>query len=548
MEVKVNNRTVRLEDSDFLAAGGQAKVYAKGDTVYKIYHDPKLLVSQKKMQELAANASNSAVALPKDQITDAVGCRIGLTFDFLKNTEPIFNMGSNGYWQDKNLTAEKAVALIEAAKKSIQAVHDKNCLIVDLNPFNLLVDQKTLLKHWLIDTESWQTKSFPATAIMPGIRDFSSKAFSRLTDWYSFAIITCEFFIGVHPFKGGAHPRFGPKDMELRMQNNASVFDKNVRLNARIRALDTIPENYRKWYFQLFQEGKRIPPPEAGVLQGVRVVQKVLQQAVAFEVELLQEYQANVTRHRFIDGKRVVWAGRKIWIDQVEYPSADEVIFCENEPVFLKLNESGQAEIKSKFQVVGAEVFAEKLCISDNTLFVKSGSAITQVEFTKLGKMLSVSLGQSWNVLPLATKVFDGVCYQDALGEPYLIVPGVAFIRTAELKGFKILNARKQHNIILVLAHKSGQNTVFIFVLDKTFGSYTCYTELTDEKDLNTTILKKQVAVSIPDDGKLKLQSLQDGREKILTDKAIDSDFTLGSEDNTVVFFINQRLFKLTMK
>lgn len=548
MEVKVNNRTVRLEDSDFLAAGGQAKVYAKGDTVYKIYHDPKLLVAQKKIQELAANASNSAVALPKDQITDAVGCRIGLTFDFLKNTEPIFNMGSNGYWQDKNLTVEKATALIEAAKKSVQAVHDKNCLIVDLNPFNLLVDQKTLLKHWLIDTESWQTKSFPATAIMPGVRDFSSKTFSRLTDWYSFAIITCEFFIGVHPFKGGAHPRFGPKDMELRMQNNASVFDKNVRLNARIRALDVIPENYRKWYFQLFQEGKRIPPPEAGVLQGVRVAQKVLQQAVAFEVELLQEYQANVTRHRFIDGKRVVWAGRKIWIDKVEYPSADEVIFCENEPVFLKLSESGQVEIKSKFQVVGAEIFAEKLCVNDNTLFVKSGSAITQVEFTKLGAVLSVSLGQSWNVLPLATKVFDGVCYQDALGEPYLIVPGVAFIRTAELKGFRIINARKQHNTILLLGHKNGQNTVFTLVLDKTFSSYTCHTELTDEKDLNVTVLKKQIAVSIPDDGKLKLQSLQDGKEKLLTDKAIDSDFTLSSEDNAVVFFINQRLFKLTMK
>lgn len=548
MEVKVNNRTVRLEDSDFLAAGGQAKVYAKGDTVYKIYHDPKLLVAQKKMQELAVNASNSAVALPKDQITDAVGCRIGLTFDFLKNTEPIFNMGSNGYWQDKSLTPEKAVKLIEAAKKSIQEVHDKDCLIVDLNPFNLLVDQKTLLKHWLIDTESWQTKSFPATAIMPGIRDFSSKTFSRLTDWYSFAIITCEFFIGVHPFKGGAHPRFGPKDMELRMQNNASVFDKNVRLNARIRALDAVPENYRKWYFQLFQEGKRTPPPEAGVLQGVRVVQKVLQQAVAFEVELLQEYQATVTKHRFIDGKRVVWAGRKIWIDKVEYISADEVVFCENEPLFLKLSESGKVEIKSRLQVAGAEVFAEKLCVSDNILFVKSGSAITQVEFIKMGAVLSVSLGQSWNVLPLATKVFDGVCYQDALGEPYLIVPGVAFIKTTELKGFRIINARKQHNVISVLGHKNGQNTIFTLVLDKTFSSYTCYTELTDEKDLNVTILKKQVAVSTPDDGKLKLQSLQDGKERLLLDKAIDSDFVLSSENNTVVFFVNQSLFKLTMK
>ena len=181
-------------------------------------------------------------------------------------------------------------------------------------------------------------------------------------------------------------------------------------------------------------------------------------------------------------------------------------------------------------------------------MFVKQGSALTQVDFIKLGKIISVALGQSWNVLPLATKVFDGVCYQDALGEPYLIVPGVAFIRTVELKSFKIIMAKKQHNVILVLGNKNGQNTLFTFVFDKTFNSYVCYTETTEIKDLNTAVLKKQVMVSIPDDGKIKLQSLIDGKERLLSDKAIDSDFVLSSEDNTTVFFINQRLFKLSVK
>lgn len=173
---------------------------------------------------------------------------------------------------------------------------------------------------------------------------------------------------------------------------------------------------------------------------------------------------------------------------------------------------------------------------------------LTQIEFIKIGKMLSLSFGQSWDVLPFATKVFDGVCYQDTLGQPYLIVPGVAFVHAPELQGFKIIKARKQHNVITVVGYCEGQNELFTFVLNKTFNQYVCYREPIEDKDLNIAILKKQLAVLIPDDGKLKLKSLADGKERLLNDKAIDSDFQLSSEDNTTVFSIGNKLFKLTLK
>ena len=64
---------------------------------------------------------------------------------------------------------------------------------------------------------------------MMSIRDplTPKNGFNKLTDWYSYAIVTFQMYIGIHPFKG-IHPDYKPKDLELRMKDGASVFDKKV--------------------------------------------------------------------------------------------------------------------------------------------------------------------------------------------------------------------------------------------------------------------------------------------------------------------------------
>ena len=66
---------------------------------------------------------------------------------------------------------------------------------------NFLIDRD--MQHVLfIDVDSYQTAGFPATAIMDSIRDRHSSTYSAGTDWFSFAILAFQMFVGVHPYRG----------------------------------------------------------------------------------------------------------------------------------------------------------------------------------------------------------------------------------------------------------------------------------------------------------------------------------------------------------
>ncbi|OAD21092.1 hypothetical protein THIOM_003154, partial [Candidatus Thiomargarita nelsonii] len=44
---------INFTKTDFVAEGGEGELYAKGDQIFKIYNDPKKMISVAKIQELA---------------------------------------------------------------------------------------------------------------------------------------------------------------------------------------------------------------------------------------------------------------------------------------------------------------------------------------------------------------------------------------------------------------------------------------------------------------------------------------------------------------
>ena len=154
--------------------------------------------------------------------------------------------------------------MIRKAQSIVQDVHKVGIIIVDLNEMNFLVDKK-FKELYFIDVDSYQTPSFPATAIMESIRDRQTNTFSTLTDWFSFGIVSFEMFIGIHPFKG-KHPSI--KTMDERMKANMPVFHKDVKYPNVCQPFDIIPQAYKNWYKAMFFEGKRLPPP----LEAVEVI------------------------------------------------------------------------------------------------------------------------------------------------------------------------------------------------------------------------------------------------------------------------------------
>ena len=186
---------ITLSQADFLAAGGEGMVYAKGQFAYKIQHDPKKMIPLAKIGELSA-IQNPNVIRPLDVLLDGKNTPVGYSMRYIKKTVALAQLFPKAYRDREHLTPQMMLALVQKLQGLVVSVHQAGILIVDLNEMNFLVDEKHT-EVYGIDTDSYQTKNFPATAIMDSIRDRHGKPnhFNHGTDWFSFAITAFQMFI-----------------------------------------------------------------------------------------------------------------------------------------------------------------------------------------------------------------------------------------------------------------------------------------------------------------------------------------------------------------
>src|SRR5260370_27240623 len=156
------------------------------------------------------------------------------------------------------ITPEAMLRLVRKMREGVKHVHEHGILIVDLHEMNFLLD-RALQEVLFIDVDSYQTPGFPATALMDSIRDRHAVHFSRETDWFSFGIVSFQMLIGIHPYKG-KHTTLD--DLDARMRANISVLNPQVSLPKVCYPFSVIPPAYRDWYRAIFEEGKRVPPPD----------------------------------------------------------------------------------------------------------------------------------------------------------------------------------------------------------------------------------------------------------------------------------------------
>lgn len=554
IEVQFGGQTHIIDkDREFLAAGGQAELFVKGGKVVKLYFDPKTMPPEKKLAELGLLGRNKSFVIPQEFVRQGKKS-VGLLFDLVKDSVPLQSANSNGFWVDNSITPKSALVVVEKIKATIQFAHERKCLIVDLNPFNVLLSKKDQTQNWFIDTESYATPNFKATAIAPGIRDWQAKEFTTLTDWYSFAIIACEFFLGAHPFRNGSgrHPDFPskPDPMEERMRKNVSVFNKRTQVSSKIRSLDTIPQTYREWFVALFEHGKRTMPPDIAVAQTTRVVAPVIRTSASFVIELLQSYPAEIRQHKFLLGKRIVKAGSKTWVGKVDYDQVGEVFLFEGEPLFASVEESGRLRLVYKSQSVVFDLLVDEIVVSDNRLYAKINDNLVEIEFSNIAGKVIATAGSAWPVMPYATKFFSAVLTQNILGRIFFLIPGYANVHVKELAGHEIENAARTGNVILAVSRKGRKLWRSVIVCTNDYNSYRIETEETDDTDLNAAKLAKPLLVRLTDEMKFELVDLKSGQKRIVDDKdkVLSGQARLASEDDQLMFFAGKNLFRIAMK
>lgn len=549
---------VNLTQRHFVATGGQASVYVKDGTAYKIYTDPKDAIPDAKFSALSA-IKDAAVIKPESLLLNERDTPIGYTMRAVADNYSLCQLFTRTFRDRNKVTQDDIVALAEKLQGHIGNVHRAGILIVDLNELNILVPH-SFDDTFLIDVDSYQTKGYPATVIMPSVRDHSVRAkdFSPLSDWFSYAVLAFQLFVGAHPYKG-VHPPSSsvPKDDQLahRMTNNISAFRPDVRLPKCCYPFDAIPRAFRDWLVAVLDQGKRLPPPSLlGAPVAVIAAQAApfvvssghltITEAWSYEGWRVLGYEesggaslALMTRPTD-GGMQITAGGRVLWNFQHAPTSKTLIGFTPklNRPIALDLvgGRLSFHDLERKTHEL-LEFRADELAKSGGRFYIRSGGQVLELEFAELqSKTIVTASHVVASVMERASTLYEGCSIQNMLGAVFVsLFPRSKAgyqVRVPELDTYKVVDAKFDGGVLMVVGAKAGRYDRLIFRFDDEFTSHDLRTvpDVTPS-GLNFVTLDSGVCVSITEDEKIEAFSARKGAtgSKLVEDASIGNDMRL---------------------
>lgn len=462
MKVQVEGgRCVTLRDREFVAEGGEGRVYARRETAYKVWTDPARRLASDKVAALRRIASPDVIAPQALLRAPGGGDVIGYTMRFVRDAWVLGQLVSPRFANAQGITTADALQIAERLARALRAVHAAGVLVVDLSDVNVLVDSTTA-RPALIDCDSWQTPGHPATAITPAITDpRAGGRWSEGSDWFSYAVLVFSMLVGIHPFRG-KHPHV--RGMAARMAQGLSVLDPQVRTPAVCRPRSIIPAPWLAWFREVLERGHRGPPPVDGVglrstLGATRVVPVraggvAAAMAHAFAASPLPGPQGS--RGATAVPTAMLGAG-------ATGPRGTEITLVTQAGVRVVATRSpGRPGVALQCDAIPVVPATLPLAVDAwhatpyGGVVARIGGELVELVARPLGPRLVVAPRPLARVLPHATQLLDGVAIVNALGRMHahlLIGPGCSrVVRLEALDGRRVLDARFVGHTLQILA------------------------------------------------------------------------------------------------
>lgn len=564
---------VTLRPSDHVATGGEGSIYRLGDKVVKVYLDPEKMRKRgipEKIKILSC-LQHPYVVAPIGLATSESGEVLGYYMPYVEDPPvgyPLSRVFTTEFWKTEGFGVDQASKLVDRMRDTVSFVHANGAVLVDPNELNwLAVSVKADPQPRIVDVDSWAIGRWPATAIMPSIRDWHSPSFDARTDWFAWAIVTFQVYTGIHPYKGTLDG-YERRDMERRMKEHASVFTAGVRLNHAVRDFVCIPARLLGWYEAVFQHGERSSPPSPfDVGKAASAAARILRTVTLGKTGMLVfdkivGYMNDPVIRLFPCGVALLSSGSLIDLQIKRKIADDQSIRCEvvktDRGWLVGTVESGIAQ----FSYIAESDFCNKplpfrcqayrLLGYANRLFMVTDAGLTEAQFTFLGKPI-VSAGQSWGIMVNATKWFAGIGVMDVTGAKFVIAPfgdaSVAQVRVRELDDIQIVSAKAgNHFIALIGVDRNGDYRKIELTFDKDYRTYTAWTGIADSPDLNVAILPKGVCATIVKDGELDIFVPTTGKMTKVADDDIATDMLLSNWGDRVMYTHNGDLWSVRMK
>lgn len=557
-----------LRPNNYVATGGEGSVYRASRTIIKLYTDPQKMQRDGMADKLnlLAGIKNKLIVAPKGLVKSPSGKLLGYYMDYV-NGEPLSRVFTNDFRKREGFTDNNASTLVDHMRSAIEFAHGKKAVLVDANEMNWMVALKDRdnPEPRAIDVDSWSIGKWPASVIMPSIRDWHTKGFNEISDWFAWGIVTFQIYTGIHPYKGRLDG-YKPSDMEKRMKKNASVFSKGVRLNRAVRDFSVIPGPLLDWYVAIFDRGERTLPPSpfdtgVAITQATRVLHATTTASGMLIFKKLFEKPGDQVTRIFPCGIALLNSGKLVNFSNNKVIGKTKARDCEvvrtergwlkaemsgTDIKFFHINETDLKETEMTLDIKGQRLFRY-----ENRLFVVTDKGLTEVMLKVLGKPI-LAVGQTWGAMVNSTRWFDGVGIQDTMGAIYVVAPfgdnACVQIRVKELDGLKPVTARAGNRFITVIGlDKNGAYQKVELIMDRTYASYKVWQGAVDSADLNIATLPKGVCATIIDDGELDIFVPTSGTLNKVQDKNILTDMALANWGDKVVYVQNSAVWSLQM-
>jgi len=551
---------VTLTQREFVAAGGEGEVYAKGTTAFKVYTDPSRALSVGKITELASIRDPNVIKPERMLLDPKKGTPVGYTMRYVQDTMALCGIFTRAFREREGLDHPKMLHLVLALQGLIEHVHQAGVLIVDLNELNFLVD-RGLSTVYAIDVDSYQTRSYPATAIMPSVRDWSVKNqdWTEVSDWFSFACVAFQMFTGIHPFRG-KHPTVC--GLEDRMQAGISVFDPSVSIPKVVYPQDVIPTGYRSWLKAVLQGGQRLPPPSDPLqVTPIIIPLRVVLGGAALEIIEVSAFTAAILGYVDFGGHTItatedgVYLGPRRVRDRTAVravgftPKMNRGILAWIEKGTLRLFDTTS---KSDIPCV---LHADDVMGHGGRIYVRNGEQILEMVLSDVGERVIATTRVAVNVVEHATRMHDGVVVQNLLGSTFVSVfPQAEMsyqIRVKELVGLKVIDARYDGRVLMaIVATASGTYDRLTFVFSADHASYTLRAPVRDvtPAGLNFIVLDNGIIVHLNEDEDLEVSAITSDKVRLLKDPALGNDMRLVRHGGRVAFVRGNKVFSMRMR
>ena len=551
---------LRLGKTEFKAQGGEGSVYVKGLNAYKIYADPSRCIAQAKIDELSVLVEPNIIR-PRELIRDEKNRPVGYSMRYVGKAHSLCQLFPRAFRQRNSITPDLTLRVIRQLQTGVSHIHSRGILIVDLNEMNFLVSAD-FSELFFIDVDSYQTPSFPATVLMESVRDRHAKTFTTDSDWFSFAVVSFQMFVGIHPFKGTYPPLQHLTDnsmkLDARMQANVSVLHPGVSVPSACLPFSVIPPVYLDWYRAVFEQGRRLPPPpavQAAIAVAGLPVARVVESG-SFEVTEIREFDSEIIWH---DGVITI-TERSIYFEGKRYskPAFDvKLIVTPRQRHLVAAYHDGAHLSVHDFTVdqkIETRIDGEEIMLSHGQLYIKQYEHIFAIDFIELPKSFLLGSTAVANVMMSSTRMFEGVAFQNLLGATYASIPISSDrchqVRLTELDGAQIVDAKLYRSVLIAIVTTAGRYDKYIFRFAKDFGSHDVR-RLPDVASTNIefTVLDTGVVLHLTDDDKLEVfSSVKDSvKLSVIEDRALEDDLKLFHTGTQALMAKGRKLYKFKL-